>query len=45
MDAISFVVGMQSRDLRGKKMEDLIFRRGADDNEGTRARARPRGSA
>ena len=31
MDAISFVVGMQSKDLRGKQLKDLVYRASAED--------------
>ncbi|KAJ1626897.1 P-loop containing nucleoside triphosphate hydrolase protein [Pavlovales sp. CCMP2436] len=37
MDAISFVLGVQSRDLRGKQLKDLIFR--ASDGKGGARRA------
>ena len=33
MDAISFVVGLQSKDLRGKQLKDLVFRSSAADVE------------
>ena len=36
MDAISFVVGLQSKDLRGKLLTDLIFKTSADDTTGAR---------
>ena len=33
MDAISFVVGLQSKDLRGRQLKDLVFRSSAADVE------------
>ena len=42
MDAISFVLGVQSRDLRSSQMRDLIFRPlGAARDENLSARASP----
>lgn len=32
MDAISFVVGLQSKDLRGKQLKDLVFKSSADED-------------
>jgi len=32
MDAISFVVGLQSKDLRGKQLKDLVFKASADED-------------
>lgn len=36
MDAISFVVGMHSKDLRGKQLKDLIYRNTMDTGNGAR---------
>lgn len=35
MDAISFVVGLQSKELRGKQLKDLIYRCSSDTGDGT----------
>ena len=34
MDAISFAVGVQSKDLRGRQLKDLIYRSTTDDGTG-----------
>lgn len=34
MDAISFVVGLQSKELRGKQLKDLIYRSSNDVGNG-----------
>eukprot|EP00316_Scyphosphaera_apsteinii_P022800 CAMPEP_0119313214 /NCGR_PEP_ID=MMETSP1333-20130426/28260_1 /TAXON_ID=418940 /ORGANISM="Scyphosphaera apsteinii, Strain RCC1455" /LENGTH=1316 /DNA_ID=CAMNT_0007317997 /DNA_START=36 /DNA_END=3986 /DNA_ORIENTATION=- len=37
MDAISFVVGLQSKDLRGKQLKDLVYKRSGDDGSEERS--------
>ena len=36
MDAVSFAVGVQSKDLRGRLLKDLIYRSTTDDGTGAR---------
>ena len=37
MDAIAFVAGLTSRDLRGKQLKDLIYRASSDTGDGARS--------
>ena len=37
MDATAFVVGLSSKDLRGKQLKDLIYRNTTDKGDGARA--------
>ena len=34
MDAVSFVVGLSSKDLRGRQLKDLIYRATTDKGDG-----------
>ena len=34
MDAVSFAVGLQSKDLRGRQLKDLIYRADGDSDAG-----------
>ena len=45
MDAISFAVGVQSKDLRGRQLKDLIYRSTSDDGTGGRRPSRQSGEA
>ena len=40
MDAICFVVGLHSKELRGKQLKDLIYRSTKDIGDGQRRRRR-----
>ena len=42
MDAVSFATGVQSKDLRGGKLKDLIYRATTDKGDGAHASARSR---
>ena len=43
MDAVSFAVGVQSKDLRGRLLKDLIYRSTTDDGTGARRPIAPSG--
>ena len=37
MDAVGFAVGLQSKDLRGRQLKDLIYRADGDSYAGTQS--------